>query len=593
MDPSELLQPIAGPDPGGASIRYAPVYDQIKLARTEEDDVPQGDWVRERKTADYPLVIKLSTNVLKNQSKDLQVAAWLTEALTRREGFAGLRAGVTLLHGLVEKFWDNLYPELEDGDTELRAAPLDWLGSYLETTVKSVPLNRAGHDFFGYKQSRLVPSDEEAKADRDKLAARQQAMSDGKLTPEAFEESFSETPKPFYKALIAELDNSTRGIETLGKLADERFGDASPSFKKLRDALQEVRQAAGQLLATKLIHDPDPPEPEPSVMDAGADAGSSAAGDAGGLPVMPRSPEDAASRVAAAAKFLRSVAATNPAPYLMLRGLRWGEMRAQGGVVEPMMLSAPPTDVRTRLKTLLLKAQWPQLLDSAEDVMATVYGRGWLDLQRYVLTACLELGSEFENVANAIRGALRSYLRDLPQLLDMTMIDDSPTANAETRNWLREQGLVGGADDEVEVAAPVVSERPRSRRDPFEQAQDRVRAGHPDQAIDLLMREASIEKSERARFLRRSQAASIMVDAGLEAVAMPLLQQISEQIDKHTLEEWESGETVAQALGLLYRCMLKLDEDQHTRDSLYLRVCRLDPMQAIRFKPANNEQPGT
>src|SRR5205823_1409611 len=111
----ELLTPIAGANPGGADVRYDPVFDKIKEARREDDDAPQGEWATERKTADLPQVIKLATDVLSAKSKDLQVAAWLTEALLRREGFAGLRSGLDVLTGLVEQYWDTLYPEIDDG----------------------------------------------------------------------------------------------------------------------------------------------------------------------------------------------------------------------------------------------------------------------------------------------------------------------------------------------------------------------------------------------------------------------------------------------------------------------------------------------
>ena len=44
MDAIEpLLQPIPGDNPAGPSLRYDPVYDEIKRAREEEDDnLPRG-----------------------------------------------------------------------------------------------------------------------------------------------------------------------------------------------------------------------------------------------------------------------------------------------------------------------------------------------------------------------------------------------------------------------------------------------------------------------------------------------------------------------------------------------------------------------
>src|SRR6266566_2949990 len=143
----DLLQPIPGSNPAGANLRYDPIYDKIKEARREEEDVDQADW---------PLVIKLSGEALATKSKDLQIAAWLTEALLKQESLGGLRAGLGLLRGMLEKFWDQLYPELEGGDAELRAGPLTWVGRYLDAGVRTVPLTKAGHHMLKYKESRTV-----------------------------------------------------------------------------------------------------------------------------------------------------------------------------------------------------------------------------------------------------------------------------------------------------------------------------------------------------------------------------------------------------------------------------------------------------
>src|SRR5882724_4843125 len=100
----DLLNPIPGPNPSGENLKYNPVYDKIKEARRQDDDAPQGEWQRERKIADFPQVLKLAGDALATKSKDLQLAAWLTEALVNREGFAGLREGLKLIQGLIENF---------------------------------------------------------------------------------------------------------------------------------------------------------------------------------------------------------------------------------------------------------------------------------------------------------------------------------------------------------------------------------------------------------------------------------------------------------------------------------------------------------
>ena len=58
--------------------------------------------------------MKLAGEALATRSKDLQLAAWLTEAQLGREGFAGLREGLELTRALIERFWDHLHPQADD-----------------------------------------------------------------------------------------------------------------------------------------------------------------------------------------------------------------------------------------------------------------------------------------------------------------------------------------------------------------------------------------------------------------------------------------------------------------------------------------------
>ena len=55
-----------------------------------------------------------------------------------------------------------------------------------------------------------------------------------------------------------------------------------------------------------------------------------------------------------------------------------------------------------------------------------------------VVDACVALASEYNAIAIAIRSEFRTLLRDLPQLLDATLSDETPAANSQTQAWLRE-----------------------------------------------------------------------------------------------------------------------------------------------------------
>ena len=592
----DLLNPIPGTDPAGVDLRYDPIYDKIKEARHQDDDAPQGDWQRERKVADFALVAKLAGDALAGRSKDLQLAAWLTEAQLHREGFAGLLSGLNLIRSLLVDFWDGLHPPIEDGDPELRAAPLAWVGYALAPLVRSVPLNRAGHDFFKYKESRLVGFEADAANDQKAAQARQQAIADGKLPGEEFDRGFASTPKSWYKSAAADLAGCSDAVEALDAICKERFGDVSPSFSKLQEALAEVQRVARQLLARKLELDPDPPEPEPvaPVSGNGADPAAPPAQAERPMNVSEAADrEDATSRVVAAARFLRRTEPRNPASYLLLRGFRWGEVRAQGASPDPRLLDAPTTQVRTHLKGLLLEAKWGQLLESAEGVMATPAGRGWLDLQRYVLAACKGLGGEYDAVARAIRSELRALLADVPRLTTTTLMDDMPTANHETLQWLRDGHFLAGADGgepgsdsgDAEEVSPPAARGAGAPDQAFQSALLEARAGRPQRGIEMLMGALAREKTARARFLRRTQVSRMMVEAGLETIAVPILEELLELVERHNLAEWESGELVAEPMALLHRCMDKVPAEvvkgPHTQASLYPRICSLDPLQAM------------
>lgn len=107
--------PIPGENPSGRSLRLDPVYDRIREARREDDSLAQGAWQRERKVADHGLAVRLMEQALATESKDLQLAAWLSDSLLRREGIDGLRNGLKLCEALVERSGTPCIPRSKTG----------------------------------------------------------------------------------------------------------------------------------------------------------------------------------------------------------------------------------------------------------------------------------------------------------------------------------------------------------------------------------------------------------------------------------------------------------------------------------------------
>ncbi len=596
----DILAPIAGENPSGIDLRYDTkllIYDKIREARRQDDGLAQGDWQSERKVANYPLVRQLAQDMLATVSKDLQLAAWLTEALLATEQYAGLHQGLTLCHSLLTNFWDTVYPVIEDGDRELRAKPLSWIGSFLDLPLRSAPMVSAGYSWFAYKDSRLVGFEDQAKTDKDRKA-RAKLIDDGKIAPETFDKAFAETPKAFYLKAEKDLDRCLTELESLETFCNEKFEDDAPPFGKLRTALTDVRHTIHGFLNKKRETEPDPVEEVPVVETPVAietteteatPAPASAAVFANMSVAEPADIRQAVASIAAGAAFLRKREPLSPAPYLILRGLRWGELRTASRLGDSTLLEAPPTELRQKVKRLALAKRWNELLDACEDAMALPCSRAWLDLQRLSVAACSSLGAEYQPIATAIQSELRALLNDLPELLEATLLDDTPAANPETKAWLKnlqdapDSALVRGSEGDAPAnagsngAATWLSQS----ADAYVLAKEALATGHEDKAFAIMRAEIARQRSGRGRFRRTMQLIDLVVAAGKDAIAQPLLDDVAAMIETHKLDAWEDPELVASDLLKLMRNSKKIQGSAGDKQKMFERICRLDPVQAL------------
>ena len=598
--PDDLLNPIAGPNPSGGNLRYDPVYDKIKEARREESQPPPGMTEQDRKVADNTQVIRLASELLTARTKDLQLAAWLTEALLKQKGFAGLKDGLGLCCGLVEKFWHTLYPEIEDGDAASRGAPLGSLGVKLDIPLKLVPVvEKAKYTVLDYQQSREVGYEEQIKGDEAKKK-RAALIKEGRLAPEIFDKAFDETPKKFYAQAEKDLDGCLENLALLKKNCDQKFGDEGPTFSPLATALEASRHQIHAFLQKKREKEPDPVEPALAAGAAAGAEGEAAAAAAATAPVRTgvlisvessSEPDDrleAIKKIAEAAAYLRRREPQSPASYLMLRGLRWGELRTAIEQADPTKLEAPPTDLRRHLKKLLLGKKYEELLEAAENAMALPCGRAWLDMQRFVVEACEALGSGYEAIARAIRSELKALVTDIPQLLDATLMDETPAANAETRAWLvslSQLPAVGAPSDgsgaKMTASNGLGARWPGQPTDAYVAALQALREGQERKAFEILQQDIARKRSGRERFRRRMQLVEICASTNKVNVAQPILDDLAAAIENHKLDDWEDPGLVAGALATLMKMSVKIQADKAAQQKIFERICRLDPAQAL------------
>ena len=122
-DLEAILAPIPGDQPVGTDLREAEtatsVYYRLRDARSDaraaerQADSPErqdAGGAEEALQSKWRPVATMAAAALKESTKDLEIASWLTEALVRMSGLEGLKAGASIIAGLVERYWDGLFP---------------------------------------------------------------------------------------------------------------------------------------------------------------------------------------------------------------------------------------------------------------------------------------------------------------------------------------------------------------------------------------------------------------------------------------------------------------------------------------------------
>jgi type VI secretion system protein ImpA len=267
----DLLDPILPDLPGGADMRWTPEWDRIREARRADDELETGKWTKkERKVSDWKLVRDLCTALLRERTKDLQLALWLTEANLKLLGFPGLGQGLRVTRELMVRYWDRgLFPTMEDGPED-RAGPFDWLNNKLVDSITGVPITLRedqGKDytFVDLLDARRVGSEAgcrnaDGEINSSKKKAFDQAVAEGHVSMDAFAAAVKATKRHRYEEFSGDFQQTYDEFKALERVIDEKFGDAAPNLAACRTALSEIRQAITDILDQKRREEPAPAE---------------------------------------------------------------------------------------------------------------------------------------------------------------------------------------------------------------------------------------------------------------------------------------------------------------------------------------------
>jgi type VI secretion system protein ImpA len=342
LDLDALLQPISEDSPAGSDLRQdsspTSLYQTIKAERAaargaERKSVHDGDTTE----ADdhWRKVLSLGPDILSSQSKDLEVASWLTEALIRRHGFQGLRDGFVLLRGLVQDYWDDLFPMPDEDGIETRVSPISGLNGEGAEGVLIAPIRKVaiteGYEpgpfsLWQYQQALEVQRspDEETRASR--------AANLG-FSLEDIENSVNHSSDQYYLELSGDLEECIAAYKDLSRKLDEHCGahDAPPT-RTIIEVLEECLGAVNHIAKHKLLAPEETAPTDEETADIAASPAQGAVQAKGSGPIDSR--EAAFKQLLEIAGYFRKTEPHSPLSYMIEKAVKWGNMSLSELMVE-------------------------------------------------------------------------------------------------------------------------------------------------------------------------------------------------------------------------------------------------------------------
>ena len=332
FDLAALLTPVPGDASAGADLRAdsSPLsrYFRLRDARAEARASERAMEADDATTAPPPqwrTVRDLGIEAISGYSKDLEIAAWVTEALLRCDGVAGFIAGVRLMNGLVEGFWDDLFPLPDEDGMATRVGPVAGLNGQSGEGTLSQPLRRlllfarpdgAPMQLWQFEQS----SDLAAIVDPER---RQQRIDAGVVPFDTVENEARAAGTAHFAALRDQAAAAAAAWRELSEALDARAGADAPPTSRVREILERIATVAARFAAPE---GEAPAVAGPDAAPGGAAPSSAAAGESASSSAALGSREEALRSLAAIAEFFRRTEPLSPLSYTLQEAVRRARM---------------------------------------------------------------------------------------------------------------------------------------------------------------------------------------------------------------------------------------------------------------------------
>jgi type VI secretion system protein ImpA len=250
-----LAMKLPGENPAGENLRQdfaanSPYY-RLRDLRSEAREIERRlDHDPDADAAPLPklwrAVQDLAVKALTERTKDLELAVWLTEALVRLEGPAGIGTGATLITALVEGLWDSgLHPLPDEDGLATRIAPITGLNGVSSDGTLMQPLRKSplfpGPDglvsYYQYKQSQDMAAISDP-------AQQKQRLDSGVIPLETLEAAAVKAGAAYFGPLRDTLRHALAAWERMSDVLDAHASDDPPPTGRVRELLRAMLEIA-------------------------------------------------------------------------------------------------------------------------------------------------------------------------------------------------------------------------------------------------------------------------------------------------------------------------------------------------------------
>lgn len=310
----ELLKPVSVEEPCGPDLAYDPAFQQLEtLVRgkpeTQFSAAEDPGWKELRDLA----------SEFHGKSKHLTAAVILTLSLLKTEGFPGFQVGLAVVQGLLQQYWDTVYPRLDPDDNNDPTERLNILANLVSH----------GDPYRMIPRLQETPICQSPSLGRIKLqdiliAKQPPPPEEGKpapLTEAQIQATFKDSDVESLKAVHNAVVQSFETVKAIDALLSEKVGAGSgTNFDELNKCLKQIQASIAPFIGATPVEGGDG--------EADQAAGVPVAGGAKAVsvPGAINSREDVVHALERICQFYQQSEPSSPVPYILRRAQRIAKM---------------------------------------------------------------------------------------------------------------------------------------------------------------------------------------------------------------------------------------------------------------------------